>query len=288
NLASSTYSSLNQYYMLLFCRGLIIEYVAKATQISPDRQHVSSSTKSIDAEITRLKKKLKVYESGHGKQEQVVREYAEALSLYKEKTNQVRDLRKFIDRLKIIMSDRQNRYKIMRRSLSVRCKLYFNNFLIKKNCCGSMIFDHSNETLSITVKPLGRHKDGVNDMRSLSGGERTFSMVCFMLSLWEIIESPFRCLDEFDVYMDMHNRRIRLDLLLEPSERQHLRQFIFIIPFALLLYYSIYHKDKSLYLSVIHQKQISSKSTRPNLIFFEKVTANLHIFFINIYAILNL
>ncbi|XP_017277077.1 structural maintenance of chromosomes protein 6 [Kryptolebias marmoratus] len=206
------------------------EYVDKATQISPERLIVTCSTKSIDTEITRLKKKLKVYESSHGEQEQVVREYAEALSLYKEKTIQVRDLRKFIDRLRNIMSDRQNRYKILRRSLSVRCKLYFNNFLIKMNCCGSMIFDHNNETLSILVKPPGREKDGASDMRSLSGGERSFSTVCFMLSLWEITESPFRCLDEFDVYMDMHNRRICLDLLLELSERQHLRQFIFITP----------------------------------------------------------
>ncbi|XP_040916614.1 structural maintenance of chromosomes protein 6 isoform X1 [Toxotes jaculatrix] len=206
------------------------EYVAKASKISPERQQVTGSTKSIDAEITRLKKKIKVYESSHGEQEQVVREYAEALALYREKTNQVRDLRRFIDRLDNIMSDRQNRYKIMRRSLSVRCKLYFNNFLIKMNCCGSMIFDHNNETLSITVKPPGREDDDVSDMKSLSGGERSFSTVCFMLSLWEITESPFRCLDEFDVYMDMHNRRISLDLLLELSERQHLRQFIFITP----------------------------------------------------------
>ncbi|KAM8916763.1 structural maintenance of chromosomes protein 6 isoform 1-T2 [Spinachia spinachia] len=51
-----------------------------------------------------------------------------------------------------------------------------------------------------------------------------------MLSQWEMTESPFRCLDEFDVYMDMLNRRISLDLLLELSERQHLRQFIFITP----------------------------------------------------------
>ncbi|KAK2826575.1 hypothetical protein Q5P01_020789 [Channa striata] len=206
------------------------EYVVKATKISPERQQATGSAKSIDAEITRLKKKIKVYESNHGEQEKVVREYAEALALYREKTNQVRDLRRFIDRLDNIMSDRQNRYKIMRRSLSVRCKLYFNNFLIKMNCCGSMIFDHNNETLSISVKPPGREDDAASDMRSLSGGERSFSTVCFMLSLWEITESPFRCLDEFDVYMDMHNRRISLDLLLELSERQHLRQFIFITP----------------------------------------------------------
>ncbi|XP_071354182.1 structural maintenance of chromosomes protein 6 isoform X2 [Trachinotus anak] len=206
------------------------EYVAKASKISPERQQAPDSTRSVDIEITRLKKKMKVYESSHGEHEQVVREYAEALALYREKTNQVRDLRRFIDRLDNIMADRQNRYKIMRRSLSVRCKLYFNNFLIKMNCCGSMIFDHNNETLSISVKPPGREDDVVSDMRSLSGGERSFSTVCFMLSLWEITESPFRCLDEFDVYMDMHNRRISLDLLLELSERQHLRQFIFITP----------------------------------------------------------
>ncbi|XP_041828358.1 structural maintenance of chromosomes protein 6 [Melanotaenia boesemani] len=206
------------------------EYVAKASEISPERQHVTCSTRVMDLEITRLKKKLKVYESSHGEPEQVVRKYAEALSRYREKTNQVRDLRRFIDCLDKIITDRQNRYKIMRRSLSVRCKLYFNNFLIKMKCCGSMIFDHNNETLSISVKPPGKEKEGASDMRLLSGGERSFSTVCFMLSLWEITESPFRCLDEFDVYMDMHNRRICLDLLLELSERQHRRQFIFITP----------------------------------------------------------
>lgn len=206
------------------------EYVAKATEICPERQQVTRSTRSIDIEITRMKKTIEVHEENHGEQEQVLREYAKALALYREKTSQVRDLQRFIDQLDNIMSDRQDRYKIMRRLVSVRCKLYFNNFLIKMNCCGSMVFDHNNETLSISVKPPGREDDGVSDMRSLSGGERSFSTVCFMLSLWEITESPFRCLDEFDVYMDMHNRRISLDLLLELSERQHLRQFIFITP----------------------------------------------------------
>ncbi|XP_060790472.1 structural maintenance of chromosomes protein 6 isoform X2 [Neoarius graeffei] len=203
---------------------------AKAKEICPDPQRTDRSAKSIDTEITRLRQKISLQESTYGNQEQVVREYVEAHGNYKNKSSQLRDLKKFIDRLDNIMTDRQARYKTLRRSLSVRCKLYFNNFLIKLHCCGSMMFDHNNETLSISVKPPGRENDTVNDMRSLSGGERSFSTVCFILSLWEITESPLRCLDEFDVYMDMHNRRISLDLLLELSERQHLRQFIFITP----------------------------------------------------------
>ncbi|KAI4795695.1 hypothetical protein KUCAC02_029713, partial [Chaenocephalus aceratus] len=204
------------------------ECVSKASEISPQRQVVSASSRSLDTEITRLQRKIKVYESIHGEQQLTVREYAEAVSLFRQKSKQARDLRRFIDRLEHIISDRQSRYKVLRRSLSVRCKLYFNNFMIKMNCCGSMIFDHNNETLSISVMPPGREDEGVvSDMRSLSGGERSFSTVCFMLSLWEITESPFRCLDEFD---DMHNRRISLDLLLELSERQTLRQFIFVTP----------------------------------------------------------
>ncbi|KAL7862168.1 hypothetical protein SRHO_G00136090 [Serrasalmus rhombeus] len=203
---------------------------AKAREICPIPQRPDRSAESIDTEIIRLRQKISSQESSHGNQEQVIREYAEAHGNYKNKSGQVRDLKRFIDRLDNIMTDRQARYKTLRRSLSVRCKLYFNNFLIKLHCCGSMMFDHNNETLSISVKPPGQEKDNINDMRSLSGGERSFSTVCFILSLWEITESPFRCLDEFDVYMDMHNRRISLDLLLELSERQHLRQFIFITP----------------------------------------------------------
>lgn len=55
--------------------------------------------------------------------------------------------------------------------------------------------------LLLQVQPGEGNKAAFNDMRALSGGERSFSTVCFILSLWSIAESPFRCLDEFDVYM---------------------------------------------------------------------------------------
>lgn len=51
------------------------------------------------------------------------------------------------------------------------------------------------------MQPGQGNKADLSDMRSLSGGERSFSTVCFVLSLWAITEAPFRCLDEFDVYM---------------------------------------------------------------------------------------
>ncbi|XP_068580723.1 structural maintenance of chromosomes protein 6-like [Cebidichthys violaceus] len=204
--------------------------VAKAREICPERLEVRRTARSLDSEINRLKVKIKTQQEQQGDREEVVRQYHEALESYKNMAQQMKYLNSFIKSLDSVMNRRLQVYAELRRFLSARCKYYFDSMLAQRGYTGRMAFDHKNETLSISVQPGQGNKADLSDMRSLSGGERSFSTVCFVLSLWAITEAPFRCLDEFDVYMDMVNRRISMDMMLKVASGQRYRQFIFLTP----------------------------------------------------------
>ncbi|XP_039982043.1 structural maintenance of chromosomes protein 6 isoform X2 [Xiphias gladius] len=204
--------------------------VSKAKEICPERLEVHRTARSLDSEINRLKAKISTQQEQQGDREEVVRQYQEALENYKNLAQQMKNLNSFIKSLDSVMNHRLQVYAELRRFLSARCKYYFDSMLAQRGYTGSMTFDHKNETLSISVQPGQGNKADLSDMRSLSGGERSFSTVCFVLSLWAITEAPFRCLDEFDVYMDMVNRRISMDMMLKVAAGQLYRQFIFLTP----------------------------------------------------------
>jgi len=51
------------------------------------------------------------------------------------------------------------------------------------------------------VVPRDKHiKDAVSSIDSLSGGERSFTTLALLLSLWKCVNFPFFCLDEYDVF----------------------------------------------------------------------------------------
>jgi chromosome segregation ATPase len=62
------------------------------------------------------------------------------------------------------------------------------------------VIDHSEQTLEVRVSPS--EKRGVAaETKSLSGGERSYATVSFIMALWDAIDPPFYFLDEFDVFM---------------------------------------------------------------------------------------
>uniref|UniRef100_A0A672HHW3 Structural maintenance of chromosomes protein 6 n=1 Tax=Salarias fasciatus TaxID=181472 RepID=A0A672HHW3_SALFA len=204
--------------------------VAKATEISPERLDVRRTARSLDSEINRLEAKINAQQEQQGDPVEVARQYHEALESYKNMAQQMKNLNSFIKSLDNVMTLRLQVFTDLRRFLSARCKYYFDSMLSQRGYSGKMKFDHTGETLAISVQPGQGNKADRNDMLSLSGGERSFSTVCFVLSLWAITESPFRCLDEFDVYMDMVNRRISMDMMLKVAAGQRYRQFVFLTP----------------------------------------------------------
>ncbi|GKD74815.1 structural maintenance of chromosomes protein 6B, partial [Tanacetum coccineum] len=77
--------------------------------------------------------------------------------------------------------------------------------------------------------PQDASSSNVRDTRGLSGGERSFSTLCFALALHEMTEAPFRAMDEFDVFMDAVSRKISLDTIVDFALAQG-SQWIFITP----------------------------------------------------------
>lgn len=66
---------------------------------------------------------------------------------------------------------------------------------------GALKIDHDNQTLEVSVIPRDKDiENAVSNAKSLSGGERSYSTVAFLLSLWSCIDYPFYFLDEYDVF----------------------------------------------------------------------------------------
>lgn len=54
--------------------------------------------------------------------------------------------------------------------------------------------------------------------------------MCLLLALGETLETPFRILDEFDVFLDAQARKLTIQTLIHTAKKMEHRQFIFITP----------------------------------------------------------
>ena len=100
-----------------------------------------------------------------------------------------------------------------------------------RNYSAEIIIDEKNKTLELKVIPRDSEiKGAVSNTKSLSGGERSFSTVAFLISLWSCVEHPFYFLDEYDVFSDEYNRHIMTLLLFDEAKKKMDKQYGFLTP----------------------------------------------------------
>ncbi|XP_061353023.1 structural maintenance of chromosomes protein 6A [Gastrolobium bilobum] len=139
-------------------------------------------------------------------------------------------LRQKLDACHRALEIRRNKFKRNATYLKHQLSWKFNGHLRKKGISGLIRVNYEEKTLLVEVQmPQDASNRAVRDTRGLSGGERSFSTLCFALALHEMTEAPFRAMDEFDVFMDAVSRKISLDTLVDFAEAQG-SQWIFITP----------------------------------------------------------
>jgi len=107
----------------------------------------------------------------------------------------------------------------------------FDEVLNRKGSSGTIGFDHKEKTLDLIVQKDNTDENSQTaDVKALSGGERSYTTLALLLALGESLETPFRVMDEFDVFLDPVARRIALQTMIEVAKTFEHRQFIFITP----------------------------------------------------------
>jgi chromosome segregation ATPase len=126
---------------------------------------------------------------------------------------------------------RRVRWEQFRGHIAEKTSVAFDEILNRKGSSGTVEFDHENKALDLIVqKDSADANSQQKDVKALSGGERSYTTIALLLALGESLETPFRILDEFDVFLDPVARKLTINSLIEMAKSMPHRQFVFITP----------------------------------------------------------
>jgi structural maintenance of chromosomes protein 6 len=201
------------------------DYIQQAAQVSPERVFIpeGETYQSIERKFQSIKEQLKKFEQRHGKTEQQVHEEAaDALEAYEKAKRWRKDCRADVDASKLALKKRLDKWKVFQRHISASARTNFQYLLSERGFRGRLLLDHEHKKLGIEVEPdQTRQNVTGRNTKTLSGGEKSFSSICLLLAIWDAMGSPLRCLDEFDVFMDVVNRAISTKMLVSISSPKY-------------------------------------------------------------------
>ncbi|PNF21805.1 hypothetical protein B7P43_G08450 [Cryptotermes secundus] len=202
--------------------------VEDGTKICP-RIDTKRPPKIVERELNECKNYMESMEKHSGAFEEICVSYHEKKTKYEQIAEDIRLLEKELAHMEDMIRARKKTFYAIQKLSSVRVQHMFQSLLHQRNYTGKIMIDHSEQTLEIRVSPSEK-REMAAETKSLSGGERSYATVSFIMALWDAIDPPFYFLDEFDVFMDKVNRRVILDLLLAHSQQKTNYQFVFLTP----------------------------------------------------------
>lgn len=173
------------------------------------------TAESLDARLNVLKKQLDAYQKRQGGTDQQINDAAiDANGNYQRARANHQGLVELSALLKESFMNRMEMYRRFQRSITARSRINFGYLLSERAFRGKLTIDHIHKKLDVHVQPDDTVKGGKGrQTKTLSGGEKSFSSICLLLSLWEAMGAPLRCLDEYDVFMDEVNRDVTTKMI---------------------------------------------------------------------------
>jgi chromosome segregation ATPase len=147
------------------------------------------------------------------------------------KLKQIQEIEQHLESLFQDLKARQTRWCEFRDLIARKTSIKFDEILNLKGSSGELVFNDKLETLELVVqKDSADANSQQKDVNALSGGERSYTTIALLMALGESLETPFRIMDEFDIFLDPANRTIVLEQLIQMGKDMPHRQFIFITP----------------------------------------------------------
>ena len=168
----------------------------KAMGWSQERIVSRKKVDSLKKEIYHLEESLKQQEETQESRELVTQKYQEYRATYAKVDTQIRYLTTTVEFLGQMLQQRKTGFKTIRLNTCKNINRNFSTLLCVRGYIGKLEFDHKDSILNIQVNPNSNAKgaglDISRNVRSLSGGEKSYSSVSLVLALWNAMTPPFR------------------------------------------------------------------------------------------------
>ena len=210
----------------------VVDITEQARQIS-ERVNVprGENYETLKRKFEKLGSEVKKWSQQVGDRAELSANASKCATAYKTAQEEIQQLKSLQKQLTRTLTTRKSRWARFRMFITARSRAGFTLKLGERGFRGKLQIDHKKKEMDIAVEPDITRRDGKGrSAKTLSGGEKSFSQICLLLSIWDAMGVPIRCLDEFDVYMDAVNRNTSVRLLIDGARHSAGGQFVLISP----------------------------------------------------------